>query len=55
MVMDSMHALLGDSLYEWFMQMGQLFEGLWNSLLGWRVLSLVLLLCLIGSHYRRPK
>ncbi|ABA89938.2 hypothetical protein Pcar_2702 [Syntrophotalea carbinolica DSM 2380] len=55
MLMDSMRALLGGSLYEWFVQMGQLLEGLWNSLLAWRIFSLLLLLCLIGSHYRRPK
>jgi hypothetical protein len=53
--MNSMRAFLGDSLYEWFMQFGQLLEGVWNSLLTWRILALVLFLCLIGKIYRRPK
>ncbi|MDK2847842.1 MAG: hypothetical protein PWP34_1195 [Desulfuromonadales bacterium] len=53
--MNSMRAMLGDSLYEWFMQFGQLLEGLWNSLLVWRLLTLVLLLLLIGRIYKRPK
>jgi hypothetical protein len=53
--MDSMRAFLGDSFYEWTLQMGQLMQSLWNSLLVWQILSLVLFLFLIGTRYRRPK
>ncbi len=55
MFMDSIRALLGDSLYEWTLQLGQMMDWLWNSLLIWRILVLVLVLCLIGKSYRRPK
>jgi len=55
MFMDSIRALLGDSLYEWTLQLGQMMDRLWSSLLVWRLLVLVLVICLVSKSYRRPK
>lgn len=53
-MVDSMRTLLGDSLYQWTLQFGQYMDRMWNSILVWRVLTLVLLLILIARFYRRP-
>jgi|JTFP01.1.fsa_nt_gb hypothetical protein len=55
MFMESIRALLGDSLYEWSLQMGHLLQNLWNSLLAWQILCLVLFVCLITTRGRRPR
>lgn len=55
MFMDSIRALLGDSLYESTVQVGQMMDWLWNSLLVWRVLALVLFICLVSKSCRRSR
>jgi len=52
--MESMRVLLGDSLYEWTVQLGQMLDWLWNSLLVWRILALVLFIWLVSQRCRRP-
>lgn len=49
-----MRSFLGDSMYEWALQMGQVMDNMWNSLMVWRILALILFLVLIVRHYRRP-
>jgi hypothetical protein len=53
MFMDSIRALLGESMYESTLQMRQVMEGLWSSLLIWRVLALVLFIGLVSKICRR--
>lgn len=55
MLLETLRRLLGDSIYDWLLQMAQMLEALWDSRLFWRLATLLLLIWLLAGFRRRPR
>jgi hypothetical protein len=53
--LEALRRLLGDSIYDWTLQMGQMLEALWDSRLFWRLATLLLLIWLLARFRRRAR